>query len=330
MRRKICIVVLIAACGVPIANGQSADRATFQRNLQWAQMGQVTAELAVGRDYMRGRVARRNYAAAHTWLQKASDAGSADAKAWRGMMKVTAQGEPRDVQGGLALLNEASAAGSATAKALLGSLYESGKRVSKDTQKSLQLYKEGADAGDSYSMALLGGLYVAADDIPKNEASGKAMLEKSAALGDEWGEVFLADVLAKEAPNEQQMKRIILLYQASAKVGNPEALYKLGTLYEQGTGVAKDLKLARHNYLLAADLDFAPAESALAAMYDLGIGSTVDKVRACFWANLAAAQGDKSSAARVALLKTELSPAELDQVQQHLKDFRSVGTSQQN
>ncbi|QMV18755.1 hypothetical protein GOB94_08715 [Granulicella sp. 5B5] len=99
-------------------------------------------------------------------------------------------------------------------------------------------------------------------------------------------------------------------------------LYKLGSMYEQGTCVTKDLELAEHYYLRAAAIDFAPAENALAAMYDLGIGFSVDKSRAYYWAMLAAAQGDKSASARANLLAAGLSPAELAEAQQRIKTLR--------
>jgi TPR repeat protein len=133
------------------------------------------------------RVVRRSYPAAHEWLQRASDAGSADARAMLGKMKVNGWGEAPDVQGGLGLVRQAAVAGSTAAKAYLGSLYESGAKVGgKDPQMAMQLYREGIAAGDTYCMALLGNMYLAGDGIEKDSAASRQFLEVCA-LGRRMG-----------------------------------------------------------------------------------------------------------------------------------------------
>jgi TPR repeat protein len=328
MRSTVFGTVLAVVGVMPTLCAQSKDGAEFQRNIQWAQDGQVAAELAVGEDYMRARVVRRSYPAAHEWLQRASDAGSADARAMLGKMKVNGWGEAPDVQGGLGLVRQAAVAGSTAAKAYLGSLYESGAKVGgKDPQMAMQLYREGIAAGDTYCMALLGNMYLAGDGIEKDSAASRQFLEKSALWGDEWGEAFLGDAILHGSYGRPDLVRAIALFQASAKTGNYEALFKLGSLYEEGTGVTKDLDLALRYYRRAANLDFAPAENALAAMYDLGVGLNVNKPVAYFWSSLAAAQGNKLASARLKLLEIQLSPAELAEAQQHLNAFRTAGLS---
>jgi|GEM_PF-3800275 len=76
-----------------------------------------------------------------------------------------------------------------------------------------------------------------------------------------------------------------------AESGEAEAQNKLGTLYYNGQGIAKDLKKAFEWYKKAALQGLSNAQYNLGAMYFDGEGTPQDKTKALEWLEKAAAQG---------------------------------------
>ncbi len=67
----------------------------------------------------------------------------------------------------------------------------------------------------------------------------------------------------------------------------------LGTAYEMGIGVQKDLARSADWYKRAADLNYAGAQTNLGVLYGTGEGVNYDRQLAVYWLKRAAAQGDK-------------------------------------
>ena len=67
----------------------------------------------------------------------------------------------------------------------------------------------------------------------------------------------------------------------------------LGTAYELGVGVNKNMRHAASWYQKAADQGYAGAQTNLGVLYGSGYGVKYDRQRAVYWLKLAAAQGDK-------------------------------------
>src|SRR5947209_1013288 len=86
------------------------------------------------------------------------------------------------------------------------------------------------------------------------------------------------------------------LYRSMAEQGNGNAQFSLGTLYEQGRGVTKDLSQAANWYDLAAKQGHPIAQLNLGILYDNGRGVVRDDVLAHTWLSLSAAQGNKTAA----------------------------------
>lgn len=78
----------------------------------------------------------------------------------------------------------------------------------------------------------------------------------------------------------------------AAKEGEPDALTRLGAIYQTGYRVPKDPAQALHWYRRAADSGYARGESFLGAMYLGGQGVQQDYTQAIFWLRKAAGQSD--------------------------------------
>ncbi len=85
-------------------------------------------------------------------------------------------------------------------------------------------------------------------------------------------------------------------YLKAARQGFAPAQSALGFLYQQGTGVRRNLDAARDWYLKAADQGDAYGQRNLGYMYRYGVGVARDLNQALGWYLLAAQAGDQVAA----------------------------------
>jgi len=82
-----------------------------------------------------------------------------------------------------------------------------------------------------------------------------------------------------------------------AELGDAEAQYNLGVMYDQGASVDRDLDKAASWYRKAAEQGFLDAQTNLGMMYYRGEGVSSDSTEAARWLRLAADKGDTEAAA---------------------------------
>lgn len=95
-----------------------------------------------------------------------------------------------------------------------------------------------------------------------------------------------------------------------AELGDAEAQYNLGVMYDEGAGIDQDLAKAVSWYRKAADQGFVDAQTNLGTMYYYGQGIPRDHAEAARWFKRAASQGDSEAAGYLKLLEKELSGKE--------------------
>ncbi len=95
---------------------------------------------------------------------------------------------------------------------------------------------------------------------------------------------------AYNAGNYAQAARI---WEVAAREGNAGAQYRLGYLYETGTGRRQDHGVAARYYASAARQQHPYAQAALAILYAYGKGVPQDYARSYRWSSLAAANYPK-------------------------------------
>jgi len=93
-----------------------------------------------------------------------------------------------------------------------------------------------------------------------------------------------------------------------AELGDAEAQYNLGVMYDQGAGRPRDLAAAASWYRKAAEQGFMDAQTNLGIMYLDGLGVERDPLAAAHWLALAAAQGDEEAASYLQSLDEEYAP----------------------
>ena len=77
-----------------------------------------------------------------------------------------------------------------------------------------------------------------------------------------------------------------------AELGDAEAQYNIGVMYDEGAGVDQDLVLAAGWYRRAGEQGFMDAQTNLGIMYYHGQGVDCDQQQAAKWFRMAADQGD--------------------------------------
>jgi len=81
-----------------------------------------------------------------------------------------------------------------------------------------------------------------------------------------------------------------------AELGDAEAQYNLGVMYDEGASLEKDLNKAAEWYRKAAEQGFVDAQANLGMMYYHGQGVDRDHEKAAHWLHRAANKGDTESA----------------------------------
>ena len=105
------------------------------------------------------------------------------------------------------------------------------------------------------------------------------------------------------------------IWETLAGLGNPDALFNLGILAEDGLGEAKDMKKALALYEAAANAGGFKAQYRLGMLYSDGGAVARDDAKARHFLSLAVVNGDKEAAARL---------ASLDQPDRPLSDFEQA------
>ena len=101
--------------------------------------------------------------------------------------------------------------------------------------------------------------------------------------------------------NENMNEADVLL--AHALDGNATAQYKLGVMYLEGDGVARDLAKAVKWWRKAAEQGDVMAQYLLGVMYNLGLGVTEDEEEAARWFREAAEQGHAEAQFNLEILR---------------------------
>ncbi len=104
-----------------------------------------------------------------------------------------------------------------------------------------------------------------------------------------------------------------------AEQGDPEAQWRLGTLYRSGDGVTKSDTEAVEWFHRAAEQKFVPALTALGYQYGSGLGVKQDYNKSYFWYDVALASGDEDAESHLQDLTNELTQDEVATIHQQAK-----------
>ena len=102
---------------------------------------------------------------------------------------------------------------------------------------------------------------------------------------------------------------------AAAEGGHARAQYALGSMYNEGKGVAPDRAAAAEWYRKAAVQSHAQAQFALGVLYSSGKGEAKDMDAAHMWFSLAAAQGKRNAERLLKVIAGQMTPAQISEAE---------------
>ena len=119
----------------------------FNKKLEQANEGKISAMYDVGNLYMRGRGVNRSMTKAAQWFQKAASTGHAFAQARLGILYFEGRGVKQNYPRALKLLNAAAKQNVPSAYYQLANMFELGTGVPQNLHQSIYWYKKAEKSG---------------------------------------------------------------------------------------------------------------------------------------------------------------------------------------
>lgn len=150
-------------------------------------------------------------------------------------------------------------------------------------------------------------------------------LRKSAKAGDASAQFRLGQLYDEGTGVPQDYGQAKEWFEKAAKQGHAGAQTNLGTLYLQGEGAPQSAQMALFWFSRAAEQGDVLAFAKLGWIYAQGRGMLQDFIQAHMWYNLSAAQGEQRAAeARDALAK-QMTPAQIAEAQRLAREWKPKG-----
>jgi hypothetical protein len=124
---------------------------------------------------------------------------------------------------------------------------------------------------------------------------------------------------AIEALQNKNYKVAHSKFKAAAENGDLVSQWFLGTIYQNGNGVSKDMLIAKYWYEESALQGYADAQNNLSILYSLGKESDRDYLKAYMWANLASFNGSTKASKFRDSISTLMSEDDVNKSQQMSK-----------
>ena len=183
--------------------------------------------------------------------------------------------------------------------------YESGEGVEQNYAKAAEWHRLAAEQGSALAEFKLGLLYFTGKGVPQSDAEAAAWFRRAAApsdidRGSDWGRFI------------------------RARLGDWEAQFYLGLIYNQGLGVPQDYTEAVFWYRRSAEQGYVPAQISLGSMFFSGRGVAQDYVLAHMWYNVAAARGDSDARQHRHEVEKVMSQAQVAEAQRLAREWEPI------
>lgn len=234
--------------GALLMRRPDADLAGALRHWQrGAEAGETECMRRLARVLLEGPAAVRAPVEGLRWLERAADAGDADAPFALGeILRAGRHGVPRDLPRARHWLAVAADQGaSAEASHLLAHLYETGLGGKRDAVLAARYYAQAAEAGRGESAHRLGVLYRLGSGVEKDATRAAAMFARALDLGVAKAAVNLGDLHFLGLGVARDHARAFALYAQAADQGVPWGLCRQSAMLRFGEGVAVDHRQAQ-------------------------------------------------------------------------------------
>jgi TPR repeat protein len=225
-----------------------------------ADLDHDKSQVIIAEFYKSGTHVPMSYKDSFNYYKKAALQNNVEAMANLGIMYKFAYGTKEDEDNTKFWLEKASKMGSLDAKFYLAKMYQEGYVVEKDLEKSLKIYKEIADSKESPTFTksistLLTAIfyYNGYDFDPNPKVSARPeFYQRRPVQGYVPFEMSFS--LSDKLNSKEAILKALNYYNKSASKGNKTSIVAIANIYEHGTGVKKNLQLARSLYLIANNM----------------------------------------------------------------------------
>lgn len=241
--------------------------------------------------------------------------GDSRSQYYIGRMYLDGSGMPQDIEMAVDYFLKAANSNYTVAQATLGFLYAEGIGVEKDKKKAIELYKQAADQGNGDALLNLGVMYYTGDGVTKDvekavEYFSKVSPTEKPAVAKYLGDIYLNEAKFKDA------QKAYNYYVLAAQSGDIGAYHILGTMYQNGTHMNRDMTEAIKFYSYAASKGYTPSQYALGAIYANADGVERDNSKAHAYLSLAAAKDMKEAITAKKQLEEDMTLTERNKANQ--------------
>jgi len=178
----------------------------------------------------------------------ASVSAPVSAQEWREILS----GPPADAA---LALERAAREGVAVAQLHYGQRLLDGHGVAADPRAALRWFHAAAQGGLAMAMNMIGRCLDQGWGTPEDPAAAAPWFRAAADRGLDWGMYNLATLMALGRGVAQDRAAALDLFRRAGALGHAKSLGMIGSFYEDGWAVSRDMKMAAHFYARAAQGD---------------------------------------------------------------------------
>lgn len=213
-----------------------------------AGMGFVPAQNLLAQLLYRGEVVNRDDAEAVKWAQASADSGNPEGQRLLGAFHMAGRGVPQDLAKAEELFRKSAAQGDELARSMLQTVADARNAATSPQAlaQSIQFVRQNAEAGQAMAQYQLSLLYETGDGgLPKDQKLAAQWELKAAEQGlpEALGAHGMRLALDRGGVKGDFWKGYSYLYRAGA-LGHLPSQRLMGLLYQDGTGVKKDVILS--------------------------------------------------------------------------------------
>jgi TPR repeat protein len=257
-----------------------------------AEKGDAAAMVKLYLIYSEGLGVKPDNPLALSFLRLAVEKNDTEAQAILGYLCHKGEGVKKDLESAVKLFELAAEKGNVDAQNNLGNMLYFGQGTAKDLVKAAALYEKAANQNDVNASAMLGGMLLHGEGVQKDRERALRLLIYGAQNGHVIAQFNLGCLYltGNENVNQSIDKALALLKEAADKK-MPDALEKLGTLYEEGNLVPRDLNLALKYYDQLIALGDDLGLMAQARIYQKGLRGEKSEMKAIEFYEKAVSRG---------------------------------------
>lgn len=169
---------------------------------------------------------------------------------------------PQNIEEGISIYKTTAEQGAPMALYVIGNCYELGKfGFEKSMKKAITYYEKAANKNLPLAMARLANIFEKGIGVEQDLFSASHYYQMAAEMGQRDACHKYANFLLEGIGSVKM--NILEAIEYYKKAGKPASYYKLGEIYLGGSGVVRDIELAKEYYQKAADMGYKAAQQEL-------------------------------------------------------------------